>query len=322
MEVEDHQIALPNGISAQVLSSLPSKPSTQPPLVFLHGSFHAAWCWKEIFFSYFVSLGYPVIAYSWRGTSGTFAGEGVKKIKAAQHMEDLQGFLDQIPFILGPEYANNNCKPIIVSHSFGGILFMKYLEGCDKKPSSQFSGIITMCSVPPSGYGKMAKRQMWRSFSHVWKIIKAVPMKKATTDALLCRELFFGGEPRVRDDGTVDDYGVSDDDIARYQGHFARDTKATVDTSDLAKHLPSKNTDSNGRAPFVSDLPPVLVIGATYDFLVDFEGNLETAKYYGLEEPVLVDSPHDVMLGRKWQNCAGTIHHWIQESIVPNNGKS
>jgi acetyl esterase/lipase len=44
--------------------------------------------------------------------------------------------------------------------------------------------------------------------------------------------------------------------------------------------LPAKKTDSKRRAPFVSDLPPVLVIGAKYDFLVDFEGNLETAEYY------------------------------------------
>jgi acetyl esterase/lipase len=115
---------------------------------------------------------------------------------------------------------------------------------------------------------------------------------------------------------------VSDDDIASYQKCFVRDTKVSVDTSDLATHLPSKKTDSKGRAPFVSDLPPVLVIGANYDFLVDFEGHLETTEsYVGLEETVIVDSPHDVMLGQKWQNCADSIHQWIQENVVLSNGK-
>jgi hypothetical protein len=45
-----------------------------------------------------------------------------------------------------------------------------------------------------SGNGKM---------TNVWRNIKAVPIKKATTDALLSRDLFFGGEPRVGDDGTI-----------------------------------------------------------------------------------------------------------------------
>jgi pimeloyl-ACP methyl ester carboxylesterase len=315
-EVMDQQITLPNGVSAQVLSSFPRNKSELPPLVFLHGSFHAGWCWTEKFFPYFVSLGYPVLALSWRGTAGTPAGEGVKKVKAAEHCEDLQGLLDQLPTLLGKQ-LNKTKKPVLLSHSFGGIVVMKYLEECkdnDKKPSDKFSGIITMCSVPPSGNGKMTMRFLRRSLVDSYKIAVGFAMKKSATDPLLCRQLFFGGEPRILEDGTIDDFGVADADIERYQGYFARDTEATIDLLDLAKKLPS--VDKNGRSPFVSDLPPCLVIGAKDDFIVDPEGNMETAKYYGLDEPFLVNSPHDVMLGRKWQNCADKIHDWIQENVV------
>lgn len=113
-------------------------------------------------------------------------------------------------------------------------------------------------------------------------------------------------------DGTVDDFGVSDQDIERYQKYFKRDTEATIDISDLLKHLPSAAA-VDGRAPFVSMLPPCLVVGANRDFIVDKEGVEETAYYYGLDAPLIIDSPHDVMLGRNWQNGADAIHNWIQE---------
>jgi pimeloyl-ACP methyl ester carboxylesterase len=320
-EFKDQQILLPNGISAQVLSSLPkSESSNKPPLVFLHGGFHAAWCWTEKFFPYFVSLGYPVLAFSWRGTSGTPTREGVKNVKVEEHKEDLQGLLDQLTLILGPTFSKNK-KPVLLSHSLGGALVMKYLEGCKKKPSDQFSGLITMCSIPPSGHSKMTMRVLWRSIFDAWKIVKGIPMKKAITDPLLCRQLFFGGKPRVLNhNGTIDNFGVSDEDVSRYQSYFARDSIVATDMSDLAENPPK--TDGKGRAIFVSDyLPPALVIGAKDDFLVDFEANLETAKYYGLQKPVIVDSPHDVMLGRNWQNCASTIHHWIEETVVSNGNQ-
>jgi pimeloyl-ACP methyl ester carboxylesterase len=311
--VKEHQITLPNGISAQVLSATPHEASDKkPPLVFLHGGLHAAWCWNERFFPFFVSLGYPVVAFSWRGTSGTFAGEGVKKVKVAEHVHDLQGFLEKLPSILGDE--KDYPKPIILSHSLGGIIVMKYLESCcnKTKPSKSFSGIVMMCSMPPSGQGKMSKRTLWRSVFDVWKIVRGIPMKKALTDANLCRELFFGGKSKLRGDGTLDDFGVSDDDVARYQELFVRDSQVSMDMADLARNLPSNKVDGKGQAPFVADLPRVLVIGAKYDFLVDYEATVETAKYFGKEEPVIVDSAHDVMLGQGWKVCAETIHNWVK----------
>ena len=56
-------------------------------------------------------------------------------------------------------------------------------------------------------------------------------------------------------------------------------------------------------------------MGANDDFILDKTANKEIATYFGLDEPVKIDSPHDVMLGRKWKNAANTNHHWI-ESLV------
>ncbi|CAN0528726.1 unnamed protein product, partial [Ectocarpus sp. 8 AP-2014] len=46
-----------------------SKPP--PPLVFIHGSYHAAWCWAEHWMPFLAAKGYETYSISLRGTSGT-----------------------------------------------------------------------------------------------------------------------------------------------------------------------------------------------------------------------------------------------------------
>lgn len=299
--VKEQKIHLDTGIDAQVFVGRPSKTTNFPPLVFIHGSFHAGWCWTERFFPYFVNLGYPVAALSLRGTGGTFAGDGVKKVKIDEHAEDLKCFLDQIPDLMATKK-----NPILISHSFGGLAVMKYLEQNPER-ASNLGGLIIMCSVPPSGNGKMTIRFLKRSLVDSWKITAGFAMKRCIQNDSLCRELFFGG--------TEDENGVSNEDLNRYQRYFARDTEAVIDIKDLLKHLPSKEA-VDGKAPHLDQFPPCLVIGAEHDFIVDWEGVEETAAYFGVAEPVFVDSPHDVMLGKNWENAAETIQDWVKGVIV------
>lgn len=299
--VKELKIHLDTGIDAQVFVGKPPTPPKLPPLVFIHGSFHAGWCWTERFFPYFIEKGYPVIALSLRGTGGTFAGEGVKKVRIGEHAADLASFLNQVPKLVDTEK-----KPILISHSFGGLAVMKYLEQNGERAET-LGGMIIMCSVPPSGNGKMTMRFLKRSLVDSWKITAGFAMKRCIQNDSLCRDLFFGG----RDD----DNGVSDEDIERYQRYFARDTEAVIDIKDLLKHLPSKQA-VNGKAPNVDKFSPCLVIGAQRDFIVDREGVEETATYFGVSEPLYVDSPHDVMLGRNWEITANIIQNWVKESVV------
>lgn len=98
------------------------------------------------FLSVILAKGHPVVAYAWRGTSGTYAGGGVKKVKAEEHVEDLKGLFGLLPSI---HSSFRKKKPIVVCHSFGGILFMKYLESLhvlEEPISDHFSGIIMLNS--------------------------------------------------------------------------------------------------------------------------------------------------------------------------------
>ncbi len=351
--INTKQIDLSTGINAEIMVCKPPDDKSplsslqmlftsksKPPLIFIHGSFHASWCWAEKFFPFFAKLGYPCYALSLRGTGGTFAGEGVSRVNIMDHVNDFTSFLD---YVCKEEV---NKSPVVFAHSFGGLCVMKYLEKYlltdndneneksdrkiprflssdqdvranndvnDKKlglPHS-LTGVCLMCSVPPSGNGKMTLRFLKRSLKDSWKITAGLALRKVITDEELCRNLFFGGEVIKDGEQVVQDWGISDEDIQRYQGYFKRDTVATINLGDLAKRLPSSHVDKQGRALFGDDIPPALVIGATGDSIVDEDGVIETANYFGVE-PTFVDSPHDVMLGNNWKKSADKIAQWLE----------
>ena len=305
----EQDVLLSSGVSMHVLTSLPKNKNTnKPTLLFAHGSFHGAWCWAEHFFPYFTALGYPVVALSWRGTGGTFAGEGVKKVKIMEHVADLEALLDQLESVVGLSSAQ---KPVLIAHSFGSLAIMKGLEAHQER-ARNLRGIAILCGVPPSGNGRLTMRTLQRSLVDSWKITAGFAMKRCTKKPDLCRDLFFGGPVYERPDGTLEDHGISDQDVERYQSYFARDSAATIDLLDLAKILPSAQA-VDGVAPFAKDLPPCLVLGATRDFIVDEPGNEETARYFGLDNPVMVDSPHDVMLGSNWRYAADALAKWLRD---------
>ncbi|KAL3805889.1 hypothetical protein HJC23_007850 [Cyclotella cryptica] len=296
-----------------------STQSNKPVLAFLHGSFHASWCWSEYYMPFFAGLGYPCVALSLQGTGGTPAiPEGVKKVKIASHVADLDSFLRGLStpskYDLGLNLGDNP-QIVLIGHSFGGLTIMKWLEQYYSESTDRMdinlAGVGLLCSVPPSGNGPMTLRYLFRSLSDSWKITVGFAMKKAIVDKALCRELFFGGDSP--------ESGISDEDLERYQAYFDRDTAATIDLGDLAGKLPSKLVDrETGNALFLRNLQQLplkpYVLGASDDFIVDKEGVSETGRYMGLDEQDIdiVDSPHDVMLGKKWRNGANAILQWIQ----------
>ncbi|XP_002868779.2 uncharacterized protein LOC9304851 [Arabidopsis lyrata subsp. lyrata] len=72
---------LPSGLKMEVIEQRRSKSEREnPPLVFVHGSYHAAWCWAEHWLPFFSSSGFDSYAVSLLGQGesdeplGTVAG--------------------------------------------------------------------------------------------------------------------------------------------------------------------------------------------------------------------------------------------------------
>ena len=112
----------------------PAEASPKPPLLFIHGAWHGAWCWDVRFLDFFASHGYPSYAFSLRGHGSSPGREGLRRMRIADYVEDLAEAVRQFP-----------TPPILIGHSMGGFVLQKYLE------NSNAPAAVLMSSVPPAG---------------------------------------------------------------------------------------------------------------------------------------------------------------------------
>lgn len=260
-----------------------------PPIVLVHGTFHGAWCWAERWMQYLADAGLECHAVSLRGTSGSPAPDQ-RSVKISEHVSDIRCFVEDV---LMSEGAAAGLPPILVGHSFGGATVLKYLEA-----GGAASGAALVCSVPPSGNGPMTFRFLRRSLSQAWLITRGFALKTAAKSTADARALFF-------DDGTPDEQ------LAEYLPRFEADSRVGLDLGHFNKNLPSKAADGDGRATWLRDAPPLLVLGAERDFVVDREGVEETARFLGVAAE-FVPLPHDVMLAEGWEAPAERLARWVK----------
>jgi len=111
------------------------KANKQPPLLFVHGAFCAAWVWEEFFFPWFAERGYHGYAVSLRG-HGESDGRGAASSWSLQdYVTDVKQVLAEIPK-----------KPILVGHSMGAVVVQKLLEHND------YPAAVLMAPSPPDGF--------------------------------------------------------------------------------------------------------------------------------------------------------------------------
>lgn len=128
-------------------------PTHPTPIVFVHGAWHAAWCWER-FQPYFAQHGYASYAVSLRGHGASEGRGGIRWNSAARgYVADV----DQVVQTLGQEV-------ILIGHSMGGYVIQKYLE------THRAAAAVLLASVPVSGTVGFARRYMQR---HPWPFLKS-----------------------------------------------------------------------------------------------------------------------------------------------------
>uniref|UniRef100_A0A7S2UVZ8 AB hydrolase-1 domain-containing protein n=1 Tax=Fibrocapsa japonica TaxID=94617 RepID=A0A7S2UVZ8_9STRA len=289
-----------------------------PPLIFVHGSFHGAWCWAEHWMPFFAAMGYPTTAISLRGTSGSplpmvkesnqtkqkgdISSPPSGTVQISEHVEDIKAFLAQrFPYCVPCESTEKlkNKKdllpPVLVGHSFGGMTLMKLME---IYPEINLYGAALLCSVPPSGNGPMTGRFIRKRFIAAIKIVIGFVFKRATKWPWLARQLFFSPD-------------IDKKDLKRYVSYFEQDSHVTLDVRQLNSVVPSKSSDENGKSTFLDTAPPLFVLGAENDYIVDVEGLKETATFLDVQGEFLRGAYHDVMLGPQWKAGAERVLSWL-----------
>jgi pimeloyl-ACP methyl ester carboxylesterase len=125
----------------------PAEPEAAgPPLVFVHGTGHAAWCWDEHFLGYFAEHGYPSLALSLRGHGASDGRQGLRWAGGAAYVDDVRDL------------------PVVVGHSLGGLVVQRYLEQYDA------AGAVLLAPSPARGMWLQSTRL---SLSHPWLFLKA-----------------------------------------------------------------------------------------------------------------------------------------------------
>lgn len=110
-----------------------------PPLLFVHGAWHGAWCWDRGFLQRLSRQGFDVFAMSLRGHGNSAGHERLRTTRVRDFVDDIETVVDSLP-----------SDPVIIGHSMGGFLTQKLME------RRRLPGAVLLASMPPTGVAPFA----------------------------------------------------------------------------------------------------------------------------------------------------------------------
>jgi pimeloyl-ACP methyl ester carboxylesterase len=143
------------------------------PLLFVHGGWHAAWCWEN-FLDYFAGAGYRAVAMSLRGHGTSPTAKPLQAVSIADYIDDVRSVADDL-----------GGGPVLIGHSLGGYVTQRYLED-RAAPAAVLVG-----SLPPSGVLGTALRVWRRRPQMTVKSFNDPTLVKFLSSATLARGYLF-----------------------------------------------------------------------------------------------------------------------------------
>ena len=168
--------------------------SARPPLLFVHGSGHAAWCWDEHFLDFFAERGFSSYAVSLRGHGNSGGLERLRWVSVAQYVSDVARVAARLPR-----------APIVVGHSLGGLVVQKYLENHDAPAA------VLLAPTPVVGMLRPGVRLF---LQNPWLFMRAyLTLEPSTVFSTpeLARKFLFSPD-------------LSEEQVQRYAGRFGRES--------------------------------------------------------------------------------------------------
>jgi pimeloyl-ACP methyl ester carboxylesterase len=132
---------LPPEPNLEVRSRLPERPSTGPPLLFVHGGYCDAWCWEPYFLPWFAARGYPAYALSLRGHGASGGRESLFVAGIDDYAVDVARVAGKLP-----------SRPVLIGHSMGAAVVERLIAAGPVRAAALFA------PVPPAGLGPVAGR--------------------------------------------------------------------------------------------------------------------------------------------------------------------
>lgn len=134
----------PSHARLEIISRHCGADSSHPPLLFVHGAWHGAWCWNRGFLERLSQQGFDVHAMSLRGHGASAGHERLRTTRVRDFVDDIEEVADAL-----------RASPVVIGHSMGGFLTQKLME------RRRLPGAVLVASAPPSGVvgflGKMIR---------------------------------------------------------------------------------------------------------------------------------------------------------------------
>lgn len=247
---------------------------------------------------YLSSLGFDCYATSVLGQGGSDAPDAPVAGTIQSHAADVAHVIRQVV----------GRPPILVGHSFGGLIVQAYLADVAEEwasdanqaspPFPPLAAAVLACSVPPTGNMELVMRYMRTRPMLSIKITLSLALKMFGSNLSLCRESFFSA-------------GFPEEELKRYQVMLRESSRMPLfDLRKLNASLPVKQPPAFA--------PPVMVMGAADDVVVDLQGLQETAAFFHTSPVILPAMAHDIMLDTQWKQAVDAVVEWlVSKEIIP-----
>lgn len=127
-------------VERELLEVLPEQPTGKPPILFVHGLSHGAWCWREHWMPEAAANGWPTYAVSLRGHGGSAGGEHLDRTPLRHYVHDVLQAITELPE-----------PPVLVGHSMGGLVVQHVLERYAAR-----AGVLVAPVAASHGFGSFA----------------------------------------------------------------------------------------------------------------------------------------------------------------------
>jgi alpha-beta hydrolase superfamily lysophospholipase len=146
--------------------------SSRPPLLFIHGAWHGAWCWEPLM-KYLSEKGFTSYAID-------LPGHGAGKLEGVAGL-GIMDYVAEVDYAVG-ELAP--AKQILIGHSMGGLIVQKYLE----KKEAPGAVLIAPCPAMGGSFWLPIKYPLHQPIA---ALTATFGRKTAIRSQKMCERLFF-----------------------------------------------------------------------------------------------------------------------------------
>ncbi len=262
----------------------PARPQDVPPLLFLHGAWHGAWCWQP-FVDFFAAEGFHCYAVDLAGHGAAPRPADYDRRRVRDHLPTLKAALAAI---------DPARPPCLVAHSMGGWLAQMLLA--EPEPAG-VAGAVLVAPVPASGVPVRTSLKIMLRYPASF----ARPMllqSMAITGLRMARRFFHGPD---KPEGEV----AASTARLRPEGALA--------CLDLVLGLSRVNPSRVRRVP-------TLVLAAGRDYLFPSASERRLARRLGADFEEFPDLPHNLMEDPRYREVARAIHRWLLRALPTESG--